>query len=105
MDVLLDLAVAEKDRLYRCLDRWKDLFDPFRGLHSVHDCYSLQTCQVACATLYVPISAGEFFQGLAEKFRELDGTYFISGDHQARRVASLRQLRPRSATSREASVK
>src|SRR5689334_17388137 len=25
---------------------------PFRGLHSVHDCYGLQTRQVAYATLY-----------------------------------------------------
>ena len=28
------------------------LHHPFRGLHSVHDCYGLQTCQVAYATLY-----------------------------------------------------
>jgi hypothetical protein len=28
------------------------LHHPFRGLHSVHDCYGLQTRQVACATLY-----------------------------------------------------
>jgi hypothetical protein len=28
------------------------LHHPFRGLHSVHDCYGLPTCQVAYATLY-----------------------------------------------------
>jgi hypothetical protein len=28
------------------------LHHPFRGLHSVHICYGLQTCQVAKATLY-----------------------------------------------------
>src|SRR5579862_5884674 len=31
--------------------------------------------------------------------------YVTNGDHQARRVVSSRQLRPRSTTSREASVK